>query len=102
MEKVGNMKFYTFDEVLDEQIGVVGTPQRDNFEKQAQIMIDEYYLGESIRRAREERNITASQLAERAGVRCSQLTRLEKGNGGSISLLTKICNALGVRLQMTM
>lgn len=101
MEKVGNMKFYTFDEVLDEQIGTVGTPERDRFEKRAQTMIDEYYLGESIRREREERSITASQLAERAGVSQSQLTRLENGNGGSISLLTKICNALGVRLQMT-
>lgn len=95
------MKFYSFEEVLDEQIGKVGTPERDKFEKQAQTMIDEYYLGERIRREREERCITPNQLAERAGVRRSQLTRLENGNGGSISLLTKVCNALGVRLQMT-
>lgn len=57
MEKVGNMKFYTFDEVLDEQIGMVGTPERDKFEKQAQAMIDEYYLGKRLLRAREEKNI---------------------------------------------
>lgn len=57
MEKVGNMKFYTFDEVLDEQIGMVGTPERDKFEKQAQAMIDEYYLGKRLRRAREKKSI---------------------------------------------
>ncbi len=102
MEKIGDMKFYTFEEVLDEQIGKKGTTERTLFEKEAKAKIDEYRLGEKLRKEREAQCITASQLAERVGVRRSQLTRLENGNGGSVSLLSKVCNALGFRLDVAM
>ena len=102
MEKIGGMKFYAFEEVLDEVIGEKGTPERILFEKEAQAKIDEYRLGESLRKEREARRITASELATQAGVSRAQLSRLENGNGGSISLLAKVCNALGIRLQTTL
>ena len=33
MEQIGNMKFYTFDEVVDEQIGEKGTQKREEFDR---------------------------------------------------------------------
>ena len=32
MEQVGDMKFIDFEEVLDRDLGKVGTPERDAFE----------------------------------------------------------------------
>jgi len=33
MEMIGEMKFYTFEEVLDEQVGKKGIPRRDAFKQ---------------------------------------------------------------------
>lgn len=33
MEQVGDMKFYTFEEILDEDLDKIGTPERDEFER---------------------------------------------------------------------
>lgn len=48
MEKIGDMKFYTFEEILDEQIGKKDTPERTLFEKEAKAKIDEDNLGERL------------------------------------------------------
>lgn len=32
MRQIGDMKLYTLDEVLDENLGKAGTPERDAFE----------------------------------------------------------------------
>lgn len=98
---MAQIEYTSFEELEDKYIGKTGTPRRDAYEAKLQADIDEYYLGECIRREREEKRITASQLAERVGVSRSQLARLENGSGGSVSLLTRVCNALGMRLQMT-
>ena len=33
MEQVGGMKFYTFEEILDEDLDKIGTPERNEFER---------------------------------------------------------------------
>ncbi len=33
MEQVGDMKFIDFEDVLDRDLGKVGTPKRDEFER---------------------------------------------------------------------
>lgn len=33
MEQVGDMKFYTFEEILDEDLDKTGTPERNVFER---------------------------------------------------------------------
>ena len=33
MKKVGDMKLYNFEELLEEDYGKVGTPERDAFER---------------------------------------------------------------------
>ena len=42
MEK---LKLKTFDELLDRDLGVVGTPERDEFERQVANEINAYHAG---------------------------------------------------------
>ena len=41
--KKNSKKFYTEDEVLDELIGKIGTPERDEFETKLKKEVDEYH-----------------------------------------------------------
>ena len=54
------MKTYTLDEVQDQFIGKIGTPNRDKFEYELQIE----FIGDAIKQARKERNLTQEQLGK--------------------------------------
>ena len=60
MKEIGDMKLYTFEEVLDEHIGKPGTEERDSFEKSVEESVQAYKLGEAIRKARIEQHLTQS------------------------------------------
>ena len=49
MEKVGDMKFIDFEDVLDRDLGKVGTPKRDEFERKVDESVHAYRLGEAIK-----------------------------------------------------
>lgn len=54
-------------------------------------------LGENIRLARLRRDLSAEQVAERAGIGRATLTRLEKGSDGvSINIYIKVLSVLGL------
>jgi ribosome-binding protein aMBF1 (putative translation factor) len=97
MKEIGDMKLYTFEEVLDEHIGKPGTEERDSFEKSVEESVQAYKLGEAIRKARIEQHLTQSQLGERIGVKKAQISRLERGNIMSLLTMGKIFRALGVK-----
>ncbi len=90
------MKTYTFDEALDRHFGVKGTPLRDEFEAEANEAIQAYKLGEAIKKARLEQNLTQEQLGERIGVKKAQISRLERGHNISIPTMSRVFKALGV------
>ena len=52
MEIRGGMEFYTFEEVKDELIGAVGTPERDKYEQDLQAEIQARKADEAVRKAR--------------------------------------------------
>ena len=56
MEKVGDMKFIDFEDVLDRDLGKVGTPKRDEFERKVDESVHAYRLGEAIKKARLQQN----------------------------------------------
>ncbi len=58
MDTIGNLKFYTFEEVLDEQLGKKGTPKRDEHERLVKEAVHAYRIGEVIKKARLEQNLT--------------------------------------------
>ena len=67
MRKVGNMKLYSIDEILDEDLGKIGTPERDKFETELQAEVHAYHIGEAIRKARKEKKLTQAELGELMG-----------------------------------
>ena len=96
MEQIGDMKFYTFDEVLDENVGKIGTPERDAFESEVAAEIQAYHIGEAIKKARLAQNITQEELGERIGVKKAQISRLENGKSITLASMSRVFRALGI------
>ena len=96
MKQIGNMKLYSFEEVKDDLLGKKGTPERDEHERKVENALHAYRIGEAIKKARVEQNLTQEELGERIGVKRAQISRLEKGYSISIPTMSKVFKALGV------
>lgn len=94
--------YYTQDDVDNLLIGSKGTPERDFFEQQLAEELHAYHVGEAIRKAREEKNITQEQLGERIGISKSQVCRLEKGKNITLTSMMRVFKALGVEVDLDM
>ncbi|MBQ9361808.1 MAG: helix-turn-helix transcriptional regulator [Bacteroidaceae bacterium] len=90
------MKLIPFEQHLDECIGKVGTPERDEFEAEVAKAVHAYQIGEAIKRARLLQNLTQEELGQRIGVKRAQISRLEKGYSISIPTMSRVFQALGV------
>lgn len=96
------MKTYTLDELIDRDLGPVGTPERDEFERQVEEDIHAYHVGEAIKKARLARNLTQEQLGERIGVQKSQISRLEKGKSITLNSMMRVFRAMDVPVSLDM
>lgn len=96
MEQIGNMKLYSFEEVKDELIGKVGTPERDEHDRKVAEAVHAYHIGEAIKKARLLQNLTQEQLGERVGVKKAQISRLERGYSITIPTMSRVFKALGI------
>ena len=96
MKQVGKFKLYNLDEVLDRHFGPVGTPERDAHEARVAETVRAYELGEAIKKARLQQNLTQEQLGERIGVKKAQISKLEKGHSISLPAIRRVFRALGV------
>lgn len=52
------MKLYDYEDILTEQYGEIGTPCRDQFERRVDEAVHAYRIGEAIKKARLEQNLT--------------------------------------------
>ncbi|MCD4790108.1 MAG: helix-turn-helix domain-containing protein [Bacteroidales bacterium] len=94
--KEKKLKLYTLDEVKDEFLGKTGTPEREQYEFELRMDI----LGEMIKKARKERNLTQVQLGELIGVQKAQISRLEKHTGNvRLETILKVFRALKTKLK---
>ena len=97
METVGNMKLYTFEEVLAQQLGKKGTPRRDAHEMRVEEALHAYRIGEAIKKARLKQNLTQEELGEKVGVKRSQICKLESGKSSiTLSTMSRVFQALGI------
>ncbi|TKG95343.1 XRE family transcriptional regulator [Puteibacter caeruleilacunae] len=89
----------TFDELLDIKYGKLGTEKRDEYESKAKAFV----IGEMIKEARKEANMTQEDLAMKTGTKKSYISRLENGKIDiQLSTLFKIIEeGLGRRLGFT-
>lgn len=93
---MAQMNLTPLDDVLDKHFGKVGTPKRDAFESDVDGALHAYRLGEAIKKARIEQNLTQEQLGERIGVKRAQISRLERGYSITIPTMRRVFKALGV------
>jgi len=92
----------TLDEVKDKFIGKSGTSKRDQYEFDLKMDL----IGEMIKKARKERNLTQEELGKLIGVQKAQISKLEKGSKNiTIGTILKIFDALKAnikfRIEMT-
>jgi HTH-type transcriptional regulator / antitoxin HipB len=89
------MKTYTFDEVKDQIMGVIGTPRRDEFELELKFDL----LGGMIKSARKEQNLSQKEFGESIGVQKLDILRIEK-NAGNVNIPTflKVFTALNANV----
>lgn len=89
------MKTYTLDEMLDKHIGKLGTPNREAFENELRLDL----LGEAIKQARKDRNLTQEQLGLLVGVKKAQISKLENSlTDARFETIIKVFKALNAKV----
>lgn len=89
------MKSYSLDEAHDLLVGKIGTPRRDQFEFELKVDL----IGEMIKTARKERQLTQEQLGELIGVQKSQISKLESNaKNVTIETILKVFEALKAKV----
>ncbi len=86
------MKLYTHEEMLDRVVGKKGTPRRDVMEAELQ----SYLIGEAIKQARRDKNLTQEQLGQLMGVQRAQVSRIENGHNLTVSTIVRAFKAMNV------
>ena len=89
------LKTVSLDTMIDKHIGKRGTQRRDAFENELKIEL----LGQAIKQARKERNLTQEQLGQLVGVQKAQISKLENSvTNARFETILKVFNALGAKI----
>lgn len=88
-------KMVSIDTMIDKHIGEIGTTKRDAFENELRIDL----LGQAIKQARQERNLTQEQLGELVGVQKAQISKIENSvKNARFETILKVFDALGAKV----
>nr|ACX47365.1 XRE [Acinetobacter johnsonii] len=89
------MKTYSLEEMTDKHIGKIGTPKRDVFENELRLEL----LGDAIKQARKERNLTQEELGKLVGVQKAQISKLENSlTDARFETIIKVFKALNAKI----
>jgi DNA-binding XRE family transcriptional regulator len=89
------MKTYSLEELTDKYIGKKGTKKRDEFENELRLDL----LGQAIKQARQERNLTQAELGELIGVKKAQISKIENSTTDArFTTILKVFEALGAKV----
>ena len=92
---VDRFKTVPLDTMIDKHIGKLGTIKRDAFENELRIDL----LGQAIKQARQERNLTQEQLGELVGVQKAQISKIENSvKNARFETILKVFEALGAKV----
>jgi DNA-binding XRE family transcriptional regulator len=94
---MANNKFKTvsLDTMIDKHIGKRGTERREAFENELRIDL----LGQAIKQARQERNLTQEQLGELVGVQKAQISKIENSvKNARLETILRVFDALGAKV----
>ena len=91
-------KLPTVEELLSMKNGVVGTPERDDFDAKSKA----WYYASVLKTARKTAGITQQQLADRIGKKREYIALLEKGETDmQLSTFLMITEVLGLKLSLS-
>ena len=89
------LKTYSLEEMLDKHIGRLGTPKRETFENELRLDL----IGEAIKQARKDRNLTQEQLGLLVGVKKAQISKLEHSlTDARFETIIKVFKALNAKV----
>jgi HTH-type transcriptional regulator/antitoxin HipB len=89
------LKAVSLDSMIDKHIGKLGTPKRDAFENELRLDL----IGEAIKQARLQRNLTQEQLGQLVGVQKSQISKLENSlTDARFDTIIKVFKALNAKI----
>lgn len=92
------MKTYSLEELTDKYIGEKGTEEREIFEFELRLDV----LGQMIKKARKEKNLTQEQLGKLIGVQKAQISKIENNTKDvRLSTIMKVFNALKASVRMS-
>ncbi len=95
---MAKMNLTPASELVDEVLGKIGTPERDEMEAPLKEELNAYFIGEAIKKARQAKNLTQEELGERIGVQRAQISRLEKGKSViTLPTMSRVFRALGIK-----
>ena len=93
--KKGELKIYSLEEITDKHIGKSGTPRREAFENELRLDL----LGEAIKKARKNRNLTQEQLGRLVGVQKAQISKIENSlTDARFETILKVFKALNAKI----
>lgn len=88
-------KTVSLDTMIDKHVGKRGTTEREAFENELRIDL----LGEAIKQARKERNLTQEQLGKLVGVQKAQISKIENSvKNARFETILKVFEALGAKV----
>lgn len=80
------------EDLITEDFGVVGSPERNEFDMEC----DAFIIGEQLKDERLKAGLTQEQLADKIGTKKSFISRVEKGRADiQLSTLVKLFQGLG-------
>lgn len=88
-------KTVSLDEMINKHIGKRGTEKREAFENELRIDL----LGQAIKKARKERNLTQEELGKLVGVQKAQISKIENSTKNArFETIMKVFEALGAKV----
>lgn len=98
-EELKNIGCSTIEELIAEDFGELGTPERMEFE----LSCDAFIIGEQIKAERIRQGLTQEELAQKIGTKKSFISRVENGHVDiQLSTLFRLFNGLGRRVAVSL
>ncbi|MBO4624472.1 MAG: helix-turn-helix transcriptional regulator [Bacteroidales bacterium] len=92
MKDNNKTKLIPIEDLITEDFGIVGSPEREQFEMEC----DAFIIGEQLKIERQKAGLTQEQLAEKVGTKKSFISRVERGHTDiQLTTLVKLFHGLG-------
>ena len=94
---MNRMNLTPIEDLIAEDFGAVGTPERDQFDMEC----DAFIIGEQLKEERQRAGLSQEQLAQKIGTKKSFISRVENGRADiQLSTLVRLFQGLGRQVRV--